>query len=189
MSAIHYLALGRRPTPYEKMQFNFPALGPHAARGLAGDASVHHRKRLLLLLLRHGRLTPYSVQAVNAHGANPLHAAACVGDSVLLETLIRKPGQCAQPTFALGAVDSVLAALDSAPAGAAADALPDTGTARLPVDVATSFGHPISARLLGLGLLSNLPQVRAFCATLISESSLADPLGLGGGGGGVYTQA
>ena len=182
MSALHYLALGRRHTPYARMQFNFPAVGPHAARGLAGDTSVQHRKRLLLLLLSHGRLTPYSVQAVNAHGANPLHAAACVGDSVLVETLIRKAdaaNECLQPTFGIGAVDSALAALDSAPAGGPAATMPDTATSRLPVDVATSFGHPISARLLGLGLLSNIPQVLSFCGTLILQSSLADPLGQG----------
>ena len=177
MTALHYLALGRRQTPYEKMSFNFPAVGEHAIRGLAGSESIEQRKNLLLLLLRHGRLSPLHLSVKNSHGATALHAAACVGDVVLIETMIRKADDSyRQPTFDDNTVDTALATPDGIGdwqrQAVLIGAGNDGAAAQLPVDVAASHGHFAAARLLGLGLLTNIDQVRSLCATLISDCGL-----------------
>ena len=177
MTALHYLALGRRQTPYEKMSFNFPAVGEHAIRGLAGSESIEQRKNLLLLLLRHGRLSPLHLSVKNSHGATALHAAACVGDVVLIETMIRKADDSyRQPTFDDGTVDTALSTPDGIGdwqrQAVLIGAANDGAAGQLPVDVAASHGHFAAARLLGLGLLTNIDQVRSLCATLISDCGL-----------------
>ena len=163
MSALHYLALGRRETLYWKMRFNVPPVGPTGIQWLEGAKSIEQRRDLLRLLLRHGRLAPHSVTAVNSHGATALHAAACVGDCSLIEAMIRKTDKSGRhTTFADGAVDTALSTPDN---------LGSAITGATPVDVAASFGHPAAARLLGLGLLSNIEHVRSiFLPILISES-------------------
>jgi hypothetical protein len=154
MSCLHYLALGRRHTEYVGMRYpgglNYPILG--SANGVRGDDSVAGRSELLVLLLQQGRITPYSLLAVNNHGANPLHAAACGGDVAIIAAMVRKPSQkYSKPTFAVGAVDTALESRDTTPYSPAAG----VRGARA-VDVAGKYGHAHSARLLGLGLLSHI---------------------------------
>jgi hypothetical protein len=157
-SALHYLARGRCASTYAGMRTNFPITGPDASPGRSADDSRRDRVALIAILQREGYLTREAVLMTNAQGATPVHVAAAVSNQDFVEAILRTNATAA-PTFSTAAVDSALLHCDAG--------------GLVPVDVAAKFGHTGVARYLGLGLLSSLPHMIAFCRDTLSQSSVA----------------
>ncbi len=141
-AALHYLALGRRASPYTGVNLHvatLPRENAHAATTLAT------RCKLVALLTQHGRISPDTFTILNAAGASALHFAAAHGELPMVQTLLQSAGEAVE--FARLQPDR----LDM-----------------LPVDLALLHGHVRCGRELGLLLLSNANATAARCAAILA---------------------